>query len=272
MIEALVKNLERWLKKHLLQAELHRALTQSEFLVHYQPIIQLASGAVSGFEALVRWQPPKDKLIYPDSFILMAEENRQIIPIDYWVLSEVCQQQVRRQEWSFTPPPCFTSVNLSGIHFRDPHLAEKLEAIMAENQTCARGIIFEITESAAIEDLPQAVKTMTRLRDAGASLYLDDFGNGYSSLKTLIEFPVDGVKIDRSFIKKMAYDPRYFRAVSAIVAVGHDLGKCVVAEGIETQQELEKAKKLGCDLGQGFLFSGPLDENAMQAYLGCQHT
>jgi EAL domain-containing protein (putative c-di-GMP-specific phosphodiesterase class I) len=239
---------------------------REEFLVHYQPIISLATGRIMALEALVRWQHPKQGLVPPLEFIPLAEETGLIVPMGFWVLREACGQMRDGLSLS-TDPPLLISVNLSARQFSQPDLVGQIEQILQESGVEARSMMLEITESVVMEHAESAAAALTQLKTLGVQLSIDDFGTGYSSLSCLHSYPIDSLKIDRSFIGKMNADTRNLEIVRTIVALAGNLGMHVTAEGIETAEQLAQLRALRCEYGQGYLFSKPLEAEAIKRLL-----
>ncbi len=243
-----------------LENDLRAALERGELRVHYQPIVALDRDSIVGFEALVRWQHPTRGLVPPLSFIPMAEETGLIVPLGRWVLETACRQAARWHRSSAvvasgTPP--FVSVNLSARQFVQADLVEDVEAILLASGLPASALELEITESVLMDQSEAGIRALSRLRDVGVRLVLDDFGTGYSSLSYLKHLPLDTIKIDRSFVAGI-HETADRSIVEAVIALAHGLGIGVVAEGIETDRQAERLRELGCDLGQGYLFSPPV--------------
>ncbi len=241
-----------------IESDLRRSLERNELRVFYQPIVCLASGQLSGFEALVRWQHPKRGLVSPVEFIPIAEETGLIVPIGMWVLEEACRQL---QEWKMQFPQSSEiamSVNLSPRQLSSPNLVEKIGCILNKVALSPFQLKLEITESGIMESATTAKTLLRALSDRNIQLCIDDFGTGYSSLSRLHAFPIGTLKIDRSFVQEMITDDGKAKIVQAIVALSHALGMGVIAEGIETEEQLAVLRSLGCDYGQGFWFARPL--------------
>ena len=253
----------------LLQVEtdLRRALERAEFFVFYQPIMSLGTGELRGFEALVRWRHPQRGFISPVEFIPVAEETGMIVQIGEYVLREACQQMQKWQVILPSDPPLFISVNLSVKQFSQPDLVERVAAILNETKLDAKHLKLEITESAVMENVEDATELLTQLRNLGLRISMDDFGTGYSSLSHLRRFPIDTLKIDRSFVTQMAEDDENAEIVRTIVGLAQNLGMDVVAEGVETPEQIETLKSLGCEYGQGYFFSKPLDFQRAEQYI-----
>jgi EAL domain-containing protein (putative c-di-GMP-specific phosphodiesterase class I) len=239
-----------------LETDLRRAVEREEFVVHFQPIVSLADSAVEGFEALVRWAHPERGLVPPSEFIPAAEETGLIIPLGRWVLRESCRQMRRLQEAAGPARPLSLSVNLSGKQFMQPDLVGQVEEILGETGFDPRRLRLEITESAVIENTETVTEMLLRLRALGIRLSMDDFGTGYSSLSYLHRFPVNTLKIDRSFVSGGAGENEIVRT---IIMLARNMGMDIVAEGVETPEQLAYLRQLKCEYGQGFLFSHPLD-------------
>lgn len=254
---------------HLLQleTELRRAVHQQELVAHYQPIIDLRSGQLAGFEALVRWQHPRRGLIAPGVFIPVAEEVGLISEIGHWVLREACQQLRYWQQAQLAPFPLSMSVNLSAQQFAQPNLVEQIDHILAETQLSPECLKLEITESAIMDNPQSAAVTLKELRARQIQLSIDDFGTGYSSLSYLHSFPVDILKIDRSFVQRIDGNPDTLGLIPLIINIAHTMGMSVVAEGIETSQQLHQLRSLNCSFGQGYLFSLPLEADKVTALI-----
>ena len=242
-----------------LETDLRRAVERGEFRVHYQPIVSLKTSRISGFEALLRWQHPARGLILPAEFIAVAEETGLIIPIGQWILGEACRQTRIWQEQIDADPPLVISVNLSSKQFLQNDLIERINQMLLTTGFDARSLKLEITESVVMENAGEATARIGQLRDLGVKLYMDDFGTGYSSLSHLHRFPVGTLKIDRSFINQMSAPDENSEIVRTIVSLAHNLHMEVIAEGVETEEQLSHLKGLECEYGQGYYFSRPVD-------------
>lgn len=242
-----------------LENDLRRAIERQEFEVYYQPIVSLETDQIAGFEALVRWVHPERGLVSPDEFIPLAEETGLIMEIGHWVLHESCRQ-MRQWQLSFQRP-LVLSVNLSGKQFIQPNLIGQVKDILKKTNFDPRLLRLEITESVVMENAEAAAAMLHQLRDLGAHLSIDDFGTGYSSLSYLHRFPVSTLKIDRSFIGRMGEGGENSEIVRTIMTLASNLGMEVVAEGIETEEQLSQLRALKCEYGQGYLFSRPVDAN-----------
>jgi diguanylate cyclase (GGDEF)-like protein len=250
-----------------LERDMRRAVERREFFLQYQPIVSLATGALRGFEALVRWQHPERGLIPPAEFIPIAEETGMIIPIGKWVLGEACLRMSRWQKLSRLDGPLPVSVNLSGKQFLQPDLLEQIQEVLRETGLDPRGLKLEITETVVMENIETATHTLEQLRALGVELSIDDFGTGYSSLSYLQRFPVSTLKIDRSFVSRMTESDGTAEIVRTIMTLAQNLGMDVVAEGVETEGQRAQLRDFECEFGQGYYFSRPMDVDAAEAFL-----
>ncbi|MCL1464116.1 GGDEF domain-containing response regulator [Argonema galeatum] len=241
-----------------LENDLRRAIDRCEFQVYYQPIVSLATSKIVGFEALVRWQHPQRGLVPPGEFIPLAQETGALMQIDWWVMRSACRQTRLWQQQIPTSSLLTISVNLCSKHFAQSNLIEQIDGVLRDTGLAATSLKLEITESAIIENAESAAATLSQLRALGIQLSIDDFGTGYSSLSYLHRFPVNTLKIDRSFINNMGEDRESSEIVRTIVMLAHNLGIDVIAEGVETRQQLTKLRELQCEYGQGYFFSRPL--------------
>jgi EAL domain-containing protein (putative c-di-GMP-specific phosphodiesterase class I) len=255
------------LKLLQLETDLRRALERKEFMVVYQPIMSLATGLLCGFEALIRWPHPERGLISPIDFIPLAEENGMIVQIGEWVLREACEQMHRWQVIFPTDPLTFMCVNLSVKQFSQQDLIQRVATILRETQLAPTSLKLEITESAVMENVETATRMLKELRELGVQLAMDDFGTGYSSLSNLHSFPINTLKIDRSFITRMVENNENAEIVRTISGLAQNLGMDVVAEGVETREQLDILRGLGCKYGQGYFFSKPLDTQSAEAFI-----
>ena len=250
-----------------MEMDLRRACERDELFVDYQPIVSLESRTLIGFEALVRWDHPEFGLVSPQDFIPVAEETGQILTIGQRVLESACRQAREWQETFPASPPLFVSVNLSVKQFNQPDLVENIANLLAESQLPPRCLKLEITESVFSDNIEAAVGLLTQLRELGVQLSIDDFGTGYSSLSYLQRFPIDTLKIDRSFVTQMMENEENLAIVRTIVALAQNLGMDVVAEGVETEDQLKLLRKLECENGQGYLFSTPLGGQQLDQFI-----
>jgi len=241
-----------------LEADLRRSLARDEFLLHYQPIIDMHDRRVVGFEALLRWARNDGRLVGPKEFIPAAEETGLIIPLCHWTLRRACEQVSRWNHEFPASTPLWVSVNLSARQFNQSDLVEQIDHVLEETDTRSNWLKLEITEATAMESSSQTADTLVRLRDRGIHMLVDDFGTGYSSLSRLQQFAFDTLKIDRSFVSELKPEGRSTGFVKTIIMLAHGLGMSVTAEGIETQQQQSVLDSLGCEFAQGFLFGRPV--------------
>jgi EAL domain-containing protein (putative c-di-GMP-specific phosphodiesterase class I) len=246
------------LRRLELKADLQRAVDSGEFVLHYQPVIELESGAIIGLEALLRWNHPERGLVPPLEFIPLAEETGLIIPIGGWVIQEACRQAVQLQERFPIEPPLHMAVNLSARQLQRPEIVAEIAEVLTDTGLDASTLILEITESVMMKDVKLSVQRLAELKELGVSLAVDDFGTGYSSLNYIQQFPVDILKVDKSFVDAFNTDPRKSALTATIIKLAGDLQLRPVAEGIERADQLERLLDLHCDLGQGFYFAKPL--------------
>jgi diguanylate cyclase (GGDEF)-like protein/PAS domain S-box-containing protein len=259
--------------KHVMQRlelehQLRQAIERQEFLVHYQPKLDLASGRIVEVEALIRWQHPEQGLISPSEFIPVAEETGLVIPIGRWILHEACSQM---QDWRLrlhNRGPEKVSVNLSAVQLRMPGLVEDVAATLKETGLDPACLCLEITESAVMDNADLAMTTLAALKGLGIELAIDDFGTGYSSLSYLKRFTVDVLKIDQTFVDELDGDEENAVIVGVTIRLAHALGMRVVAEGVETKLQLDRLRELGCDLAQGFYVARPLPACSIAALIG----
>jgi diguanylate cyclase (GGDEF)-like protein/PAS domain S-box-containing protein len=250
-----------------IETDLRKSIAEERFVLHYQPLVSLQDGHISGVEALIRWNHPNGTLVPPNEFISVAEETGYIVPLGWWVLKQAARQARIWNEGRPSDATIHISVNLSVRQFTQPQLLEKLGHILREEQTPPRSIVLEITESMLMDTAGSAKATLDGLRALDVGLYVDDFGTGYSSLSYLHHFPLDVLKIDRSFVAAMSTDEKHTEIVKAVVAVGHALGLSVVAEGVETHDQVVRLRELGCDCAQGYYFYRPMEVEAINALL-----
>jgi len=241
--------------------DLRRAVERQEFILHYQPIVALSTGIIVGFEALVRWHHPQQGLIPPALFIPIAEETGLINSIGKWVLRESCRQLQQWHQQRLTDHPLTMSVNLSGRQFAQTDLIEQIDQILLETQLNPESLKLEITESVIINNAESVRLILQQLQERKIQLCIDDFGTGYSSLSYLHNFPINTLKIDRSFVNCLDEEAKNLGLIPAILKIAESLKMSAIAEGIETSQQLNCLKALDCEFGQGYLFSKPLPEN-----------
>ena len=248
---------------------LHRALDRHELRVHYQPEIDLRSGQIVGVEALLRWEHPQRGLLGPDEFIRVAEETGLIVPVGRWVLEQACRQLQRWQaEHPVAAEDLFVSVNLSARQLGRRALLGEVAKVLDDTGLAPARVHFEITESVLMDDVERSSEQLHQLHELGVCLNVDDFGTGYSSLSYLSRFPVDLLKVDRSFVRGLGIDPGDGAIVRAVIDLAHNLGLRAVGEGVERPEHLEALRALGCDLAQGFFLGRPQPAHAIGELLG----
>jgi EAL domain-containing protein (putative c-di-GMP-specific phosphodiesterase class I) len=259
MHEEAVRRLE--LESHLLNA-----FENNEFLLHYQPIVCLQSGYISGFEALVRWYRPEEGFVSPGQFIQVTEETGLIVHLGQWIFRAACTQ-LKAWQQQFPDQPLTMSINLSRRQFHQADLVDQFGNTLQELALVGNRVQLEITESMIMRDVDGAVDLMHRLKQLGLKLAIDDFGTGYSSLSYLHRFPTDTLKIDQSFVGRMDQSDDDREIVHTIITLGQKLNMDLAAEGIETETQLDRLRAMGCQRGQGYLFSQPLGRDAATALL-----
>ncbi len=240
---------------------------ESEFLVYYQPLVDLTSGKISGFEALVRWQHPERGLVFPGEFITVAEETGSIVPLGELVLVIACWQICKWQQEFPQEPPLMVSVNLSGKQFAQPNLIEVIKRTLDQTHLDPTCLKLEITESVVMDEVELAIEMLSQMKALNVKLGIDDFGTGYSSLSYLHRFPTDTLKVDRSFVTRMVEGNQNSAIVKTIIALAHNLNMDVIAEGVETPEQLAQLRSLGCECGQGYFFAKPLPAAQIEALL-----
>jgi EAL domain-containing protein (putative c-di-GMP-specific phosphodiesterase class I) len=250
-----------------LEADLRRAIERGEFVMHYQPEIELVSGEIVGTEALLRWRHPRLGLISPDDFIPLAEETGLIVPIGRWALEAACRQARRWQTQRGQAPRLTMSVNLSARQFQQDDLADQVAHVLHRTGLDPAALKLELTETVLLKDERRAARTLEHLRGLGLRLALDDFGTGYSSLGYLHRFAVDTLKVDRSFLEGLERNETAAAIVEAITKLAHALGMDVTVEGVETAEQLAHARLIHCDRGQGYFFSRPAPAEALTRLL-----
>ncbi len=246
----------RAVHRQFVESRLRRALTQGEFLLQYQPQIDLASGSLTGIEALIRWLDPDRGLIHPGHFIPIAEESGLIVPIGRWVLREACRQAQAWQDAGLRSVPI--AVNISAVEFRHKNFLESVALILKETGLPPQYLELELTEGVLMQDAESSAEVLESLKAVGVRLAIDDFGTGYSSLSYLKRFPIDTLKIDGSFVRNIVTDTDDATIVSAVIGMGRNLKQRVIAEGVETHEQLAFLRTQQCEEGQGFHFSPPL--------------
>lgn len=243
-------------ERQQLEAGIRRALEQHEFVLYYQPKVDLATGEITGAEALIRWQDPRHGLVLPARFIPVAEMSGLIVPIGHWVLHEACRQA---QDWREHGLTAFTiAINVSAVEFRQDNFVEEVERTLRETELKPEALQLELTEGVLMRDAAQTTHSLQALKRLGVKLAIDDFGTGYSSLSYLRQFPIDVLKIDQSFTHQITSDPDSSVLIEAIIGIGKSLKHVVVAEGVETQKQKDYLVAERCAEGQGYFFSHPL--------------
>jgi diguanylate cyclase (GGDEF)-like protein/PAS domain S-box-containing protein len=255
---------ERAVARMDLESDLRKAIDGQQFLVYYQPEVSLKTGRVIGYEALVRWNHPQRGIVMPAEFLPLAEETGLIVPLGRLVMREACRQMAEWQRDYPQQPPLAISVNVSSPELGDPELVSTVARILQETGLNPGSLRIEVTESSILDDHELTATTLRRLQELNVSLEIDDFGTGYSSLSRLHEFPFATVKIDRSFVKDLERDAGSLHLVETILRLAQSLGLGVVAEGIETREQMAKLTALGCGYGQGYYFSRPMDSRTTQ--------
>lgn len=248
-----------------LEATLRRAVNEKQLVLHYQPVLEAATGTIVGVEALIRWRHPKKGLLPPAEFISLAEVSGLIVPIGEWVVKTACKQ-LRSWEKRLDRS-LIVAVNLSARQFQHPDIVEQIRAAIEETGVDPAAVEIEITESSAMQNVDQAVFTLRELKALGVTIAMDDFGTGYSSLNYLKRFPIDMLKLDQTFIREVMTDERDAAIVGAVIAMAHRLGIKVIAEGVETDEQLQYLRREKCDFIQGYLYSPPLPADEFEAFL-----
>ncbi|MFO1146078.1 MAG: GGDEF domain-containing phosphodiesterase, partial [Rhodospirillales bacterium] len=252
-------------RRFFIEKKLSKALERGELVLFYQPRIDIQTLAVVGMEALLRWRQPDEDFLAPGEFIPVAEENGLIIPIGDWVLQEACRQAAAWRAAGL--PELVVSINLSTVQFRHWLLADRLRQVLASTGIDPACIELELTESVLMEDTKLSASLLSQIKDLGIRVALDDFGTGYSSFAYLKRFALDTLKIDTSFVSDLARDPGDAAIVSAMIALGQQLGLQVVAEGVEYANQLQFLRSRGCDEAQGYLFSPPLEASRFEEWV-----
>ena len=247
---------ERAFERMVMENDLKFALQREEFILHYQPQIDLVTGTIIGFEVLVRWQKPGSNLIYPKSFIYLMEETGLIVPLSEWILRTACKQNKAWQEAGWRPVR--VAVNISARHFHEQDITHMVSKVLEETKLEPKFLELELTESIFLKNLERTVKALKVLRNMGVSISIDDFGTGYSSLSYLKYFPINKLKIVEPFIASVSFNPTDEVIARAIIALAHTLNMKVIAEGVEKNEQLKLIRSLKCDELQGNIFSLPL--------------
>jgi len=257
---------EHAMERQSVESGLRHALERREFVLHYQPKMDLESEAITGAEALIRWQRPGQEIVLPEKFIPIAEQCGYIVPIGRWVLREACRQTKRWLEADLTTIP--VAINISAVELRSKDFVQSVRAILQETGMDVRYLEFELTETAMMQDPKSTIAVLHALKDMGVRLTLDDFGTGYSSLSYLKRFPIDALKIDRSFVSGLCANASDANIVNAVISMGKSFGLKVIAEGVETREQFLKLRAKQCSEGQGYYFKEPVAANEFAKLLG----
>jgi diguanylate cyclase (GGDEF)-like protein/PAS domain S-box-containing protein len=263
---------QRAIARMEIEADLKKAVLAYEFVLHYQPKVSLIDQRITGFEALVRWNHPKRGLLYPSEFISVAEEIGLIVPLGRWVLHEVCRQMAAWHKSMLVRDPLSVSVNISFKQLAEAGLANDVERILAETGLNPKDLKLEMTESSIMENAQMAVVTLRKFKEMNIGLEIDDFGTGYSSLSYLRQLPFDTMKIDRSFVKELGTAGDTSEIINTILQLANSLGMDVIAEGVETKDQLARLTAMGCSSAQGYYFSKPVDAKTAQWLIGNKDT
>jgi len=258
---------DRAVARMRIETDLRKAIERAEFRIVYQPIVSLATGNIHGFESLVRWQHPDRGIVSPGEFIPVAEETKMILAIGATVLREACGQMKAWQSQFGDRAPAIMSVNLSSKQLAQPGLIEEIEQTLQMTGLEASHLKLEITESSFMDSLESAIELLQRLRKMGIQLGIDDFGTGYSSLSYLYRLPVHTLKVDRSFVSRMGANGENSEIVRTIISLAHNLDLDVIAEGVETADQSLQLQALGCEYGQGYYFSRPVEAPSASALI-----
>ncbi len=265
LFEASDRETRQWLEEE--NSHLPHSQFGEEFRVYYQPLVCLQSGKITGFEALVRWQHPERGFVSPEEFIPVAEKTGLILPLGMWILREACRQTRQWQIQFDRNAPSIVSVNLSGKQFAQPDLVAQIDRIVKQTHLDPRSLKLEITEGVVMENVDRTIDTLRRMKALNIQLGIDDFGTGYSSFSYLSQFPTDTLKIDRAFITSMEERPENRAIVQTIVMLAHTLGMDAIVEGVETREQWQQLREIGCEYGQGYFFSKPLSGREATALL-----
>jgi len=243
------------------------ALDSDEMVLHYQPIVSLREPRIIGLEALIRWPRPGGGIVPTEEFIPVAERSGLIAHVGWWTMERAARQLLQWHEKFPTDPPVAVMVNIPGRQFSEPELVRSVEKILEETGLSAEHLHLEITETSAMADLDRSVRTLHQLKELGVHLHVDDFGTGHSSLSYLHRFPVDSLKVDRSFVNNMTERPENLAIVQTVVDLARSLNLSVIVEGIETEEQLALCQEMGCQYGQGWLFGKALEPKVVEEVL-----
>jgi EAL domain-containing protein (putative c-di-GMP-specific phosphodiesterase class I) len=258
---------ERAFRRLEVENDLRRAIEREEFVVHYQPIVDLRTGEPWGMEALVRWEHPERGLLDPSEFVPVAEESGLVVPVGERVLKEACERAKEWQERHPHVPPLVMAVNLTATQLQRPDLARTVEAVLRETGLEASSLSLDITETGYIKALEGNTAALDELKRLGVRISIDDFGVGYSSLSYLKRLPADTLKIDKSFVRGLGEDEKGTVIIQMIADLARTLGMEIVAEGVESEEQAERLREMGCDLAQGYHFAEPLPREAVSGFL-----
>jgi EAL domain-containing protein (putative c-di-GMP-specific phosphodiesterase class I) len=242
-------------------------MDRGEFVVYYQPIVNISSRRIVGVEALVRWQHPKRGLLMPGEFIQIAETTGLIGALDRWILRQACRQAKAWKDAGVTDDSFYVSVNISARHLQELNIGRDIREGLVASGLPARSLVLEVTETALIEDVDSATAILTDLKKIGVRIAVDDFGTGYSSLTHLVRFPLDIIKIDKTFVDRVVSGRGGDVMVRAVVELAHTLGLTAIAEGVEQPEQARALEELDCPMAQGYLFSVPVPPAQLEALL-----
>jgi diguanylate cyclase (GGDEF)-like protein/PAS domain S-box-containing protein len=253
-----------------LEIDLRHAIERKEFVLYYQPIISLENRSIIGFEALVRWYHPQRGLLLPMEFIPLSEETGLIVPLSLWIIREACRQMSKWQKQIPSDPPLVVSINISSKHFKHADFVNQMKDILDETKLTPQHLALEITETVMMDNTDDMIVLLSQLKDLGIKIHIDDFGTGYSSLSYLQRFPINTLKIDRSFIWRLSGNGKDTEIVQSIISMAHNMKMQVIAEGVELAENLKTLENLQCEYAQGYFFSHPLNTNDAEVLLA-QH-
>jgi EAL domain-containing protein (putative c-di-GMP-specific phosphodiesterase class I) len=253
-----------------LEIDLRHAIERKEFVLYYQPIISLENRSIIGFEALVRWNHPRRGFLLPMEFIPLAEETGLIIPLSLWIIREACRQILIWQQQISSESPLVISINISPKHFKNDSFVDQIINILDETKLNPEHLALEITETVIMDNTDHMIAVLSQLKDLGIKIHIDDFGTGYSSLSYLQRFPINTLKIDRSFIGRLSGTGKDIEIVQSIINMAHNMKLHVIAEGVENAENLKTLENLKCEYAQGYFFSHPLNINDAEVLIA-QH-
>jgi EAL domain-containing protein (putative c-di-GMP-specific phosphodiesterase class I) len=255
-----------------LEIDLRHAIERKEFVLYYQPIITLENRSIMGFEALVRWQHPQRGFLLPMEFIPLAEETGLIIPLSLWIIREACRQMRIWHQQAPSESPLIVSINISPKHFKNANFVDQIITILDETTLNPEHLALEITETVIMDNTDHMIAVLSQLKDLGIKIHIDDFGTGYSSLSYLQRFPINTLKIDRSFIGRLGGTGKDIEIVQSIINMAHNMKLHVIAEGVEKAENLKTLENLKCEYAQGYFFSHPLNINDAEVLLAQYNT